>query len=119
MGAGDLFGELAIFDKEARSATAECVEPTQVVALTSGDVASPRRACSTAPAPHEIGATRSAAMAHSVEALAPRSSGTVSAATPAKPTASEAASRRDGQRRSRMASITDVQIGMAPMSSAA
>lgn len=38
MGAGDLFGELAIFDKEARSASAECVEPTRVVALTSGDV---------------------------------------------------------------------------------
>jgi CRP-like cAMP-binding protein len=38
MGAGDLFGELAIFDKEARSATAECVAPTQLVALTSGDV---------------------------------------------------------------------------------
>ncbi len=38
MGAGDLFGELALFDQEARSATAECVEPTKVVALTSGDV---------------------------------------------------------------------------------
>jgi CRP/FNR family transcriptional regulator len=38
MGPGDLFGELAIFDKEARSATAECIEPTKVVALTSGDV---------------------------------------------------------------------------------
>lgn len=38
MGPGDLFGELAIFDKEARSATAECIVPTRVVALTSGDV---------------------------------------------------------------------------------
>ncbi|MGK2877370.1 MAG: Crp/Fnr family transcriptional regulator [Solirubrobacterales bacterium] len=38
MGPGDLFGELAIFDKEARSATAECIENTNVVALTSGDV---------------------------------------------------------------------------------
>ncbi|MBJ7457915.1 MAG: Crp/Fnr family transcriptional regulator [Thermoleophilaceae bacterium] len=38
MGPGDLFGELAIFDKEARSATAECVEDTNLVALTSGDV---------------------------------------------------------------------------------
>ncbi|MBI2691039.1 MAG: Crp/Fnr family transcriptional regulator [Solirubrobacterales bacterium] len=38
MGPGDLFGELAIFDKEARSATAECIEKTKVVALTSGDV---------------------------------------------------------------------------------
>jgi len=38
MGAGDLFGELAIFDKEARSATAECVAPTELVALTAGDV---------------------------------------------------------------------------------
>jgi CRP-like cAMP-binding protein len=38
MGSGDLFGELAIFDKEARSATAECVEPTQLVALTGRDV---------------------------------------------------------------------------------
>jgi len=38
MGPGDLFGELAIFDKEARSATAECIEVVNVVALTSGDV---------------------------------------------------------------------------------
>lgn len=38
MGPGDLFGELAVFDKEVRSATAECIEPTRVVALTSGDV---------------------------------------------------------------------------------
>lgn len=38
MGPGDLFGELAVFDKEVRSATAECVVPTKVVALTSGDV---------------------------------------------------------------------------------
>jgi CRP/FNR family transcriptional regulator len=38
MGPGDLFGELAIFDKEARSATAECIEPTRVVALTGPDV---------------------------------------------------------------------------------
>lgn len=38
MGPGDLFGELAIFDEEVRSATAECIEPTKVVALTSGDV---------------------------------------------------------------------------------
>lgn len=38
MGPGDLFGELAVFDKEVRSATAECIVPTKVVALTSGDV---------------------------------------------------------------------------------
>ncbi len=38
MGPGDLFGELAIFDKEARSATAECIVTTNVVALTAGDV---------------------------------------------------------------------------------
>lgn len=38
MGPGDLFGELAVFDKEVRSATVECVEPTKVVALTAGDV---------------------------------------------------------------------------------
>lgn len=38
MGAGDLFGEFAVFDKEVRSATVECVEPTRVVALTGGDV---------------------------------------------------------------------------------
>jgi CRP-like cAMP-binding protein len=38
MGAGDLFGELAVFDKEVRSATVECIEPTKAVALTSGDV---------------------------------------------------------------------------------
>lgn len=38
MGAGDLFGELAVFDKEVRSATVECIEPTKAVALTAGDV---------------------------------------------------------------------------------
>ena len=38
MGPGDLFGELSVFDKEVRSATVECIEPTKVVALTSGDV---------------------------------------------------------------------------------
>lgn len=38
MGAGDIFGELAVFDKEVRSATVECVAPTSVVALTAGDV---------------------------------------------------------------------------------
>ncbi len=38
MGAGDIFGELAVFDKEVRSATVECVAPTKVVALTSRDV---------------------------------------------------------------------------------
>jgi CRP/FNR family transcriptional regulator len=38
MGPGDLFGELAIFDKEARSATAECIDVVNVVALTAGDV---------------------------------------------------------------------------------
>jgi CRP/FNR family transcriptional regulator len=38
MGKGDLFGELAVFDKEVRSATVECVEPTKAVALTGGDV---------------------------------------------------------------------------------
>jgi CRP/FNR family transcriptional regulator len=38
MGAGDLFGELAVFDQEVRSATVECIEPTKAVALTSGDV---------------------------------------------------------------------------------
>jgi CRP-like cAMP-binding protein len=38
MGAGDMFGELAVFDKEVRSATVECIEPVKAVALTSGDV---------------------------------------------------------------------------------
>jgi CRP/FNR family cyclic AMP-dependent transcriptional regulator len=38
MGKGDLFGELAVFDKEVRSATVECIEPTMAVALTAGDV---------------------------------------------------------------------------------
>jgi CRP/FNR family transcriptional regulator len=38
MGPGDLFGELAIFDEEVRSATAECIVTTKVVALTAGDV---------------------------------------------------------------------------------
>jgi CRP/FNR family transcriptional regulator len=38
MGKGDLFGELAVFDKEVRSATVECIEPTKAVALTAGDV---------------------------------------------------------------------------------
>jgi len=37
-GPGDIFGELAVFDQEVRSATVECIEPTRVVALTAGDV---------------------------------------------------------------------------------
>jgi CRP/FNR family transcriptional regulator, cyclic AMP receptor protein len=36
--AGALFGELAMFRGETRSATAEAVEPTSAVALLSGDV---------------------------------------------------------------------------------
>ena len=36
--AGSLFGELAMFRGETRSATAEAVEPTSAVALLSGDV---------------------------------------------------------------------------------
>ena len=38
MGAGDIFGELAVFDREVRSATVECVTTTRAVALTGGDV---------------------------------------------------------------------------------
>jgi CRP/FNR family transcriptional regulator, cyclic AMP receptor protein len=38
MGAGEIFGELAVFDREVRSATVECIEPTKAVALTRGDV---------------------------------------------------------------------------------
>lgn len=36
--AGAMFGELAMFDHETRSATVEALEPTTVVALLSGDV---------------------------------------------------------------------------------
>ena len=35
---GDMFGELAIFDAETRSATAEVIEPTTAVALLAADV---------------------------------------------------------------------------------
>jgi CRP-like cAMP-binding protein len=38
LGPGSLFGELAVLDGEVRSATVECTEPTQVVALTAPDV---------------------------------------------------------------------------------
>lgn len=38
LGAGSLFGELAVLDGEVRSATVECMEPTQTVALTASDV---------------------------------------------------------------------------------
>ncbi len=36
--AGEIFGELAMFGKEMRSATAEALEPTQLVAILAGDV---------------------------------------------------------------------------------
>jgi CRP/FNR family transcriptional regulator len=35
---GEMFGELALFDHETRSATVEALEPTTVVALLAGDV---------------------------------------------------------------------------------
>jgi CRP/FNR family transcriptional regulator, cyclic AMP receptor protein len=35
---GEIFGELAMFGQETRSATAEALEPTQLVAILSGDV---------------------------------------------------------------------------------
>jgi CRP/FNR family cyclic AMP-dependent transcriptional regulator len=35
---GEMFGELAMFDNETRSATVEALEPTTVVALLAGDV---------------------------------------------------------------------------------
>lgn len=38
LGGGSLFGELAVLDGEVRSATVECIEPTQAVALTAPDV---------------------------------------------------------------------------------
>jgi CRP/FNR family transcriptional regulator len=38
MGPGDIFGELAIFDEEERSATIETVEDSEVVAILSGDM---------------------------------------------------------------------------------
>jgi CRP/FNR family transcriptional regulator len=36
--AGTIFGELAMFGSETRSATAEALEPTQLVAILSGDM---------------------------------------------------------------------------------
>ncbi len=37
-GPGDIFGELAMFDDESRSATVETLEPTQVIAILGGDM---------------------------------------------------------------------------------
>jgi CRP/FNR family transcriptional regulator len=37
-GPGDIFGELAMFDNERRSATIETLEPTEVVAILGGDM---------------------------------------------------------------------------------
>jgi CRP-like cAMP-binding protein len=37
-GPGDIFGELAIFESEKRSATVEAVEPTQVIAILGPDM---------------------------------------------------------------------------------
>ncbi len=37
-GPGDIFGELAMFDDERRSATVEAVEPTEAVAILAGDM---------------------------------------------------------------------------------
>jgi CRP-like cAMP-binding protein len=38
LGPGDIFGELAIFDDERRSATVESLEPTEAVAILGGDM---------------------------------------------------------------------------------
>lgn len=37
-GPGDIFGELAMFDNERRSATIETLEPTEVLAILGGDM---------------------------------------------------------------------------------
>ena len=37
-GPGDIFGELAMFDNERRSATVETLEPTEVIAILGGDM---------------------------------------------------------------------------------
>jgi CRP/FNR family transcriptional regulator, cyclic AMP receptor protein len=37
-GSGDIFGELAMFEDELRSATVEAVQPTEVVAVLGGDM---------------------------------------------------------------------------------
>ncbi len=37
-GPGDIFGELAMFDSERRSATVESTEPTEVIAILGGDM---------------------------------------------------------------------------------
>jgi CRP/FNR family transcriptional regulator len=37
-GPGDIFGELAMFDNERRSATVEAVEPTEAIAILGGDM---------------------------------------------------------------------------------
>lgn len=37
-GPGDIFGELAMFDSERRSATVEAIEPTDCVAILAGDM---------------------------------------------------------------------------------
>ncbi len=37
-GPGDIFGELAMFDGERRSATIEALEPTEAIAILSGDM---------------------------------------------------------------------------------
>jgi CRP/FNR family transcriptional regulator len=37
-GPGDIFGELAMFDDELRSATVEAVEPTDAIAILGGDM---------------------------------------------------------------------------------
>jgi CRP/FNR family transcriptional regulator, cyclic AMP receptor protein len=37
-GPGDIFGEMAMFDGESRSATVETLEPTEAIAILSGDM---------------------------------------------------------------------------------
>ena len=37
-GPGDIFGELAMFDNERRSATVEAIEPTEAIAILAGDM---------------------------------------------------------------------------------
>ena len=111
-GPGDIFGELAMFDNERRSATVETLAPTEVVAILGGDM---RRLMREHP---EIAVKLIAALAQRLrdtnERLARQSFQTVQSRVAAVLAQMVAAARTDGQPEGDVL-ITSTQADLAQM----
>ncbi len=111
-GPGDIFGELAMFDNERRSATVETLAPTEVIAILGGDM---RRLMREHP---EIAVKLIAALAQRLrdtnERLARQSFQTVQSRVAAVLAQMVAAARTDGQPEGDVL-ITSTQADLAQM----